>query len=140
MTAGGHLILENGAAIKDNTSTVSYTGAGVSMSGGATFTMTGGEISGNTATHGGGGVVIYDYSVFTMSGGEISGNTAVGLGGGVSIGRNAGFTMNGGEIRDNTATDTGPFPIPGSRHAASVYGCGLTDDFCGFSQEFHRKP
>ncbi|GHV76874.1 hypothetical protein AGMMS49942_16950 [Spirochaetia bacterium] len=74
------------------------TGGGVFVVDG-TFTMKGGEISGNTAT-GGGGVGIAG-GTFTMSGGEISGNTATG-GGGVGI-EGGTFTKTGGTISGNTA-------------------------------------
>ena len=72
------------------------TGGGVGVRGG-TFTMHGGEISGNT----GGGVGVRG-GTFTMHGGEISGNTAD-RGGGVYVQWNGTFTMYGGEISGNTA-------------------------------------
>jgi hypothetical protein len=78
----------------------------------AGFTMSGGAISGNTASsnkdaHGGG--VFLAYTDFTMSGGAISGNT-VGSnrrtsGGGIAVGMQgtpATFTMSGGIISGNT--------------------------------------
>jgi len=65
--------------------------------------MSGGEISGNTVTsssRSGGGVYV-GFGTFTMSGGIISGNTASSCGGGVI---NTGtFTMEGGEISGNTS-------------------------------------
>jgi uncharacterized repeat protein (TIGR02543 family) len=78
-------------------------GGGVYLSSG-TFTMSGGEISGNTAFddypgYGGGGVYVID-GTFTMSGGEISGNTT-GRGGGVYLSSGT-FTMSGGTISGNT--------------------------------------
>jgi hypothetical protein len=67
--------------------------------------MSGGEISGNamnnTSGHGG-GVFVASGGTFTVSGGEISGNTAAGHGGGVYV-NNGTFTMSGGEISGNTA-------------------------------------
>ena len=73
--------------------------------------MSGGTISGNTATEGRGGDVYMSAwnstldSTFTMSGGTVSGNTATeGRGGGVYL--NTGkstFTMSGGTISGNTA-------------------------------------
>jgi uncharacterized repeat protein (TIGR02543 family) len=85
-------------------------GGGVYVKGG-TFTMSGGEISGNTSTSTsyssssyGGGVYV-EGGTFTMSGGEISGNTTSGrsaYGGGVFV--SGSFTMNGGEISGNTAS------------------------------------
>jgi hypothetical protein len=62
------------------------------------FTMSGGEISGNTiGSNGDGGGVYSNYGNFTMSGGEISLNDAPTYGGGVYI-NNGNFTMSGGAI------------------------------------------
>jgi hypothetical protein len=74
----------------------------------ATFTMAGGEITGNSATSGG-GVYVTDGATFTMTGGTIANNSAtnhtgnIGIGGGVHVGDNATFTMTGGTITGNTA-------------------------------------
>ena len=57
-------------------------GGGVYVNGGS-FTMTGGEISGNAAEFGGGGVCVC-WGTFTMAGGMISGNSAD-YGGGVDV-------------------------------------------------------
>ena len=80
-------------------------GIGVYVSGG-TFTMTGGEISGNTGGSYGGGVYVYD-GTFTMTGGEISGNASDSGGGGVYVDSNSTLTMNGGEISGNSAKEQG---------------------------------
>ncbi|MCD7847955.1 MAG: hypothetical protein LUG49_08035 [Oscillospiraceae bacterium] len=73
------------------------------VDGNSTFTMSGGEISGNTSVNGG-GVYVKSGGTFTMSGGTITGNISNGTGGGVC---NAGtFTMSGGTISDNTAGGT----------------------------------
>ncbi|MDR2662551.1 MAG: carboxypeptidase regulatory-like domain-containing protein, partial [Treponema sp.] len=77
-------------------------GGGVYVSSG-TFTMNGGEISGNTSGGGGGGIY-FSSSSFTMNGGEISGNTSS-SGGGVYVSSGT-FTMNGGEISGNTVTSS----------------------------------
>jgi uncharacterized repeat protein (TIGR02543 family) len=68
------------------------------------FTMKGGKISG--ATGKGGVYMLAPNSVFTMSDGEISGNTNSGWdGGGVVIeGQGSVFTMNGGAIKNNVST------------------------------------
>ncbi|MDR3000221.1 MAG: hypothetical protein LBU89_03060, partial [Fibromonadaceae bacterium] len=92
----GTFILNKNTIIRNNV------GGGVDLSSGA-FTMSGGEISGNTATYGGGGVDVNSNSIFTMNGGEISDNTAS-SGGGVSVNSGGTFTMSGGEISGNTAT------------------------------------
>lgn len=56
------------------------------MSSDASFTMTGGSVTGNTATDGdGGGVYVNRDASFTMTGGSITGNTAAGHGGGVCV-------------------------------------------------------
>lgn len=69
---------------------------------GGTFNMSGGEISGNTATStttGGGGLQIVTGGTFNMSGGEITANHAC-RGGGVYV--NGGtFNMSGGTITAN---------------------------------------
>ena len=75
-------------------------GGGVYVSGGGTFNMLGGEITGNTAAGSGGGVYVSNgigsIGKFTMSGGEISGNTADSYGGGVYVTPyNSTFTMFG---------------------------------------------
>ena len=84
-------------------------GAAISVEGaGSAFTMSGGEISGNTAVRSYGGAVNVDYGAeFTMSGGTISGNTAATYGGAVNVGWGSAFTMSGGEISGNTASDSG---------------------------------
>ena len=129
---GGALIMNIGAKITGNTSS-SSNGGGVSVNNNSTFTMNGGEISGNTAasSYGGGGGVavatdgtfimsggkisgnssnrgggVHVYGTFTMSGGEISGNTT-GSGGGVDVAVYGTFTMNGGKISGNTTTSYG---------------------------------
>jgi hypothetical protein len=89
VASGGTLIMNKGAKITGNnnryvsSSSSSGDGGGVYVNGG-TFTMSGGEISGNTANYYGGGVYVGS-GTFTMSGGEISGNTAHYFGGGVYV-------------------------------------------------------
>jgi len=114
------LKLRNGAITGNiaSSSSSSY-GSGVYVSNG-TFTMSGGTITGNTASYtgstasasGGGGVYVNN-GTFTMNGGEISGNTAsshnLGGGGGVFVGGSGTFTMSGGKISNNTATGDSPF-------------------------------
>jgi hypothetical protein len=100
-------------------------GGGVNVYGG-TFTMNGGEISGNTGSpeydngfYGGGGGVYVKEGTFTMNGGKISNNTAAApapgastsirssSGGGVHVSSNGTFIMNGGEISGNHASNDG---------------------------------
>jgi hypothetical protein len=107
----------NGGKISGNTD--SMDGGGVQISGMGdtpTFTMTGGEISYNTAgssniSFGGGGVSV-GQAEFTMTGGKIIGNTVLASspntpnngGGGLRVNSTRGkFTMTGGEISGNTA-------------------------------------
>ena len=70
-----------------------------------TLTMTGGEISGNTADAGGGIAVLH--GTFTMSNGKVSGNTATQKGGGIfgsNLNKAKGkIIVSGGEISGNTA-------------------------------------
>jgi hypothetical protein len=100
--SGGHLILEDGAVIKGNTSPDSDGGGVYVMEG--VFDMTGGTISGNIALDGG-GVVVWQ-GVFNMTGGTISGNTAL-AGGGVAVMGGGVFNMTGGTISGNTADNRG---------------------------------
>ena len=113
VNSGGRLEMTAGSKITGNTAD---TGGGVLVYGG-TFTMSGGEISDNTASNsrsGGGGVCVDSSGTFTMSGGKLSGNTASASnsltythgGGGVYV-YNGTFTMSGGEISGNTAGGAG---------------------------------
>jgi uncharacterized repeat protein (TIGR02543 family) len=104
VNSGGTLLLKSGSKITGNTSSSSV-GGGVIVNGG-TFTMSGGEISDNSAPTCGGGV--YVYGTFTMSGGTISNNSATYNstysyygGGGIYISDGT-FTMSGGTISGNT--------------------------------------
>jgi uncharacterized repeat protein (TIGR02543 family) len=110
---GGTLVMNTGSKITGN---ATNRGGGVRVYNNGTFTLDGGEISGNSASSsynnpGGGGGVYVDSGMFTMSGGKISGNSASsssnysGGGGGVHV--NSGmFTMSGGEISGNSASSS----------------------------------
>jgi hypothetical protein len=79
-------------------SDVNYTmvdGRYVALNG--TFTMTGGELSGNTSSYGGG---VANYGTFTMEDGKISDNTSA-IGGGVD--NHGNFTLKNGKISGNSA-------------------------------------
>jgi hypothetical protein len=136
---GGTLAMNTGSKISGNTSFGS--GGGVLVYDG-TFTMNGGEISGNAASGSsrvyGGGVCIAS-GTFTMSGGKISGNAAsanadtdsVSYGGGVYIadspylaGSGFAFTMNGGEISGNTVSAS--YITSGGGVYISTYGGTFT--------------
>jgi hypothetical protein len=130
VNGGGRLIMKEGAKITGNTSGSSP--AGVSVEENAAFTMSGGEISGNSVTTNqynssgfyGGGVCVKENATFTMSGGKISGNSVKVItlsgnicGGWVYIAQNATFTMSGGEISDNNTSD----PNNHSGYGGGVY-------------------
>jgi hypothetical protein len=95
-------------------------GSGVYVGSSGTFTMSGGEISGNTSTNtgvannsNGAGGGVYVNGTFTMSDGDISGNTSTntgtgyGYGGGVHVSSSGTFTMSGGNISGNTSRTIG---------------------------------
>jgi hypothetical protein len=99
-----------GGAIKGNESDIDGGGIYVEDTK-ATFTMKGGEISGNKALNPGsgkgGGVCAGAYGIFTMEGGTIKDNEAAIEGGGVYVaGTNSRFTMKGGDINGNKALNT----------------------------------
>ena len=78
------------------------------------MTMTGGTISGNTASayNAAGGVLVNGTSSLAMSGGTIADNTAK-RGGGVCVRENGTFTMSGGTISGNsTAVDSDTIQQP----------------------------
>ncbi|MCL2775516.1 MAG: hypothetical protein FWD71_19560, partial [Oscillospiraceae bacterium] len=82
-----------GIYIDGSTSAVTISGGKISGNsatfGGAicinngTVTMTGGKISGNSANSQGGGLYLAIVGIFDMKGGELSGNTSTGYGGGI---------------------------------------------------------
>ena len=105
----------NGGKITECTFKNQYSGA-VALADG-TMTMTGGTISGNTASehNAAGGVLVNGTSSLTMSGGTIADNTAK-RGGGVCVRENGTFTMSGGTISGNStavASDTIQLPNAG---------------------------
>ncbi|MDR1215063.1 MAG: InlB B-repeat-containing protein [Treponema sp.] len=128
---GGALTMESGSKMIGNTSSW---GGGVYVDYG-TFTMNGGEISGNTAdsypTYGGG--VYISNGTFTMSGGEISGNSAsvavvyssyAGYGGGVAV-RGGTFTkQSGGTIYGSNASGTLKNTVSSDSYGHAVYADG----------------
>ena len=93
-----------GGAIRHNHSEGTRGGGGVFVSV-ANFTMTGGEIYGNTAAAHGGGVLITS-GTFNLQGGIIRDNVAGTTGGGVHLAGGV-FNLQGGAIQDNVADTTG---------------------------------
>jgi len=147
VNSGGALIMNAGTKITGN----SYSSFGNNNFGGGvyvysgTFTMNGGEISGNTVSttssysSAGGGVYVL-FGTFTMNDGEISGNTVSSSstaaqyfcgGGGVYVSSGT-FTMNGGEISGNTASGSSSIPVYGggvfvhqgifTKNSGTIYG------------------
>ena len=120
-----NITMEDGAIIRNNTNSNYELGGGILIGNGSTFTMNGGEISGNTA-NGGGGVAIIG-STMVMNNGTISNNSTYRTSGQGSYGAGvyvadyanssggdtlftatpASFEMNGGTITGNTALDYG---------------------------------
>jgi hypothetical protein len=111
----GEFILKSGAITGNTRINDDWaSGGGVEVGNGGTFTMEGGEVSGNTVKNrgaggvAGGGVKVADGGTFTMSGGEISGNKVISVsgnaaGGGVELSPLVVFTVSGGTISSNTA-------------------------------------
>jgi len=90
------LMVQNGGSLDLKNGTIGSNGRyGVNVATGGAFTMSGGEISGNSSSG------VYSSNGFTMSGGKISNNTR-----GVYI-NNGDFTMTGGEISGNTISGNG---------------------------------
>lgn len=120
-----NITMEDGAIIRNNTNRNYELGGGILIGNGSTFTMNGGEISGNTA-NGGGGVAIIG-STMVMNGGVISNNSTYKTSGQGSYGAGvyvadyanssggdtlftatpASFEMYGGKITGNKALDYG---------------------------------
>ncbi len=111
-TVTAEVSMDEDSVISGNTAFSNKNGGGVSLYIGKTkFTMTGGEISGNSA-YCGGGIDLCENAEFIMEDGKISGNNATHssgtvCGGGVYIRGKGSFTMSGGEISGNTAKDDG---------------------------------
>jgi uncharacterized repeat protein (TIGR02543 family) len=116
--SGATLEMVSGSKISGNTF-YNGPGGGVFVNSG-TFTMNGGEISGNTADNGGG--VYVDSGTFTMDGGEISGNTAERYGGGVFVNSGTFTKQSGGVIYGSDANDT--LENTGSSGGHAVYVSG----------------
>ena len=94
---GGKIINNKGSGVYNNGGLYDYSDK-------TTFTMTGGEISGNISTSWGGGVYNCN-GKFTFENGEIYGNTATMNGGGVNS--KGVFIMTGGQIYGNNASNFG---------------------------------
>ncbi len=103
-------------------SSIPYNGGGVGVNKDASFTMQGGNITGNKTTSGGGGgggVYVGANCSFMMTGGSIANNEAKNWGGGVYVAANGSFTMLGGSITNNRSLNGGvywgaPFTVGGT--------------------------
>jgi hypothetical protein len=136
--AGGGVLLQQGSAfvmsggiIRANQGIDGY-GGGVCA--GYSFTMTGGEISGNTTIssteaaevyNGGGGVYIDglnggNFTLDSSAGRSVISQNKSKNGGGVYVGDGE-FTMNGSKISDNTAEESG-----GGVYIEDIYGATFT--------------
>ena len=93
-----------GGAITNNTATpysesVGAYGGGIhAYTTGCSVTISGGIISGNSATSAGGGIHMYQSTSFVMSGGTITGNSTDGTAGGVYIAKNATFEVTSASV------------------------------------------
>ena len=143
---GGKLILGNRVTLKgasDNTTSL------VCVEGSSTALVmkAGAKISGNSVSSSfGGGVYVYNNGSFTMEGGEISGNSANaadagvagyaggGYGGGVYIYR-GGFSKTGGTIYGDTDSTHTPGSSENTVTRGNTYGHAVF--YRGFSSEWH---
>ncbi|MEA5003886.1 MAG: InlB B-repeat-containing protein [Christensenella sp.] len=105
-SSSGRFTMNAGATITKCYKSNTGPAGGVTVEGGAIFTMNGGSITGNIGRIGG-GVNVYN-ATFIMTGGSIANNTSIYGGGGVGIFDGTGqFTMTGGSITNNTAAVDG---------------------------------
>jgi hypothetical protein len=111
-----------GSQVTGNTASEWQAGGVLVTGAGSTFTMYGGEISGNTG--GSGGVTVEFYAAFTMRGGEISGNSGTGSwgAGGVRLNSGAEFAMDGGIITGNTGLGSAEAGGVAASAAATGFG------------------
>ena len=94
-------VVIDGAVVTGNTAKTSGGGMFVYMNGN-TVTMKTAEVTGNSAQNGG-GILVQRECTFTMEGGEISGNTTTDSGAGFYASIDSTFIMNGGTISGNWA-------------------------------------
>ena len=105
LVGGGVRVERDGALLLSGgylTANSAEDGAAVYVADGASFTMTGGTVTGNAASGNGGGVYLSGGASFVMSGGRITDNTASGDGGGVYAAGSASLS-GGASISGNTA-------------------------------------
>jgi len=112
-TGEGTNVTMTGGEISKNSA---KNGGGIITQTKSSFTLTGGKFTGNTATTGGGGAIYISTNThFTMTGGSVTGNSAPkNDGGGVYLYRSY-ATFKGGSISYNTAVNTGGLKINGAK-------------------------
>lgn len=141
-SSAGPAFSMSGGSIRDNTATGN--GGAVFVHSKATFTVSGGSITGNSGSNGGAVYLHYNATngpgTMHMSAGTISQNTASGNGGGVGTANAVNtLTMTGGSITDNTAAGTGndihmagTLSMEGSAKAGGIYlAAGKTVNLTG---------
>ena len=139
---GGGIFMSSGsteiAGGKIRNNKASHSGGGINCYGGS-LKMSGGQIAGNTSDCDGGGIALYAGATFKMTGGEITDNEALsscppGRGGGVFAMSSGGFTMTGGTISKNRANAGGGngsifHPQPNSIYMTKGGGVFISDSF-----------
>jgi len=110
--AGGAPVFENcnvfGNTVTGNGFSAGY-GGGLYMANGASVTLLGGSMSGNTANGGGGGVLMGSSGTLTASGWQVTGNSSTGQGsqgGGIYAGSGT-VQLTGCTVASNTAVGSG---------------------------------
>lgn len=98
-----------GGSVVGNDKEVSNGGGIVRVNSGATFNLQGGTLCNGRAYNGGG--VYAETATLNMTGGIISGCTASQNGGGVAIANGTVFTFSGGSIENNNASEGGGINI-----------------------------
>lgn len=132
---GGSLTLQDNHEGDEPDGQVTGAGnCGVWVDKGSSFTMEGGQISGNwkhdgDPTLGGAGVNV-NGGEFTMTGGKITNNTSEANGGGVNVTNGGTFEMAGGEISENHCIDKDGNETPWG-NAVSVIGQDSTFTMSG---------
>jgi len=103
---------------KGKSADINKLGGGIYVEG--SLTLSGGTIAGNTADYGG-GVRVDEGATFIMTGGAISYNTASQDAGGLCVYAAAKIELNGGYISDNTAENGGGIYLEDNRGSTNVY-------------------
>lgn len=120
--SGGGIYVFNGASLTLNGGTISGNTAtnGGGIGGEGALTLNGSVvISNNTASNDGGGLYLYEHATFTVNGGTISGNKATHGGGAAFNTSPTGLTINGGTITGNSANNGGAIYNASGRVAES---------------------